>query len=163
MGKVTMLLTGLLVLGMSQSALASDDTRHTHGKHMHGPLHDEKMNDDMPGKMSGEGSFLVTKDIDGFVVSFHIMPAPKDMQQGGSHHLMIKVEKQGKVLSDLAVNTKVIHPNNQSESKMTMHMGDWYMTAYYLGHPGPHQVMVLFKTADGIKHFGGVNYYPADN
>jgi len=161
MHKITMMF-GLLVLLMSQSALASDDTRHTHGQHMHGPLHGEKMAADMPARMAAEGEFLVTRDIDGFAVSFHIMPAPKDRQKSGSHDLLIKVERQGKVLSDLAVNSKVIHPNNQSESKMTRRMGDWYMTAYDLGHPGPHQVMVLFKTADGIKHFGGVNYSPAD-
>ena len=41
---------------------------------------------------------------------------------------------------------------------MMMKMGDWYMAGYNLGHAGNHQVMVLFKTSDGKKHFGGVLY-----
>jgi len=52
----------------------------------------------------------------------------------------------------------VVHPNGKAESKMMMKMGDWYMAGYDLGHAGRHQVMVLFKTADGKKHFGGTFY-----
>jgi len=37
-------------------------------------------------------------------------------------------------------------------------MGDWYMAGYDLGHAGAHKVMVLFKTEDGQKHFGGITY-----
>ncbi|MDQ6972222.1 MAG: hypothetical protein Q9M30_06200 [Mariprofundaceae bacterium] len=156
-----------------QPAIASDETRHMHGHHMHGPMHGDKnnpcsMSGDMKDGMAGhhvEGNpaamkdaFRVKKDIDGFSVSFHIMKAPEGVAMGGSHHVMIKVEKQGAALTDLVVNSKVTHPNEQSESKMMMQMGDWYMAAYDLGHPGPHEVMVLFKTADGGKHLGGVAY-----
>jgi len=158
MKKATMI--GLLMLTMSQVALAGDATRKMHGHHMHGPMHAEKMSGDMQ-EMAGEGNFLITKNIDGFAVSFHVMPAPKDMEMGGSHQLMIKVEQKGRVLSDLEVNSKITHPNEQSESKIMKRRGDWYMAAYDLDHPGPHQVMVLFKTADGVKHYGGV-MYPAE-
>jgi len=80
------------------------------------------------------------------------------MQHGGTHNLMVKVEKDSKVLTNILVNSKVTHPNKESESKMMMKMGDWYMAGYDLEHKGPHQVMVLFKTQDGKKHFGGVTY-----
>jgi len=79
-------------------------------------------------------------------------------QDAPSHNVMIKIEKDGKAITDLVANSKATHPNGQSESKMMMQMGDWYMAAYDLGHPGQHQVMVLFKTADGVKHFGGIDY-----
>jgi len=82
------------------------------------------------------------------------------MQHGGSHNVMIKVEKDGKALTNLTANSKVMHPNGKSESKMLMKMGDWYMAGYDLDHSGQHKLMVLFKTADGAKHFGGV-LYPA--
>jgi len=107
------------------------------------------------------GMFLVKKNVDGYIVNFHAMKAKEAMQHGGTHNLMVKVEKYGKILTDLMVNSKVTHPNGKSESKMLMKMGDWYMTGYNLGHHGKHQLMVLFKTTDGKKHFGGV-YYPEE-
>jgi len=72
---------------------------------------------------------------------------------------MIKIERDGKALTGLAVNSKVKHPNGTSESKMLTKMGDWYMAGYDLGHEGAHQLMILFKTPDGEKHFGGV-FFP---
>lgn len=41
---------------------------------------------------------------------------------------------------------------------MLMKMGDWHMAGYDLNAPGKYQLMVLFKTSDGQKHFGGVHY-----
>lgn len=118
-----------------------------------------KHHSSMDEKMAGmKGAFLAQKQVDGYMVSFHIMKAPENMQHGGSHHVMIKVEKDGRLSGDIVVNSKVTHPNGESESKMMMKMGDWYMAAYDLGHPGPHQVMVLFKTADGTKHFVGIDF-----
>ncbi|GAV20259.1 hypothetical protein MMIC_P1223 [Mariprofundus micogutta] len=167
----------------------------------------DHMQGDMDKMKGTTSAFLVTKEIDGYTVSFHVMKAKEGMQHGGSHHsagvpngtavsrpqgegqdapshhsarqlngmasshpqgkgqdapshnLMAKVEKDGKALTDLVVNSKVTHPNNKSESKMLMKMGDWYMAGYDLGHEGQHQLMILFKTADGTKHFGGV-YFP---
>lgn len=108
---------------------------------------------DMPGML------LVKKEIDGYTVSFHAMKAKPGKEMGGSHDFMIKVEKNGAVVTDLIANSKVVHPNGESESKMMMKMGDWYMAGYDLGHKGRHQLMALFKTTDGVKHFGGI-YYP---
>lgn len=103
--------------------------------------------------------FLVEKEIDGYDVSFHVMKAKPGKEMGGTHDFMIKVEKDGKVLTDIVMNTKVKHPNGSSESKKAMKMGSWLMAGYDLGHKGKHQLMILFKTADGQKHKGGV-YYP---
>lgn len=139
-------------LGVAQSAWAHGDHEAMQGGQMHEDHHSHDM-----GEM--KGGFLVKKEIDGYQVSFHIMKAPAEMAKGGSHHLMIKIEKEGKVLNDLMVNSKAIHPNGESESKMLMRMGDWYMAAYDFGHEGQHQVMVLFKDRAGNKHFGGI-YYP---
>ncbi len=105
------------------------------------------------------GAMLEEKHtIDGYTVTFHVMPAEVGKEMGGSHDFMIKIEKDGKVLRDVVANSKVIHPTNQSESKMMMAMGDWLMAGYDLGHEGRHQLMVLFKTTDGAKHQGGVFY-----
>lgn len=99
--------------------------------------------------------------IDGYSVTFQITAAEKGQEMGGSHNVMIKVQKDGKALTDVAVNSKVIYPDGKAETKMMMGMGDWYMAGYDLGQAGKHQVMVLFKTADGAKHKGGI-YYPGD-
>jgi len=167
MKKLMIVTAVLLTIAATQPALASDGAHHDMNAGMHaGSQHTEHMHGDM-GKAKGmkgdmiqmKGAFLVIKEIDGYTVSFHAMKAKEGMQRGGTHNFMAKVEKDGKALTDLVVNSKVTHPNNKSESKMLMKMGDWYMAGYDLGHEGQHQLMVLFKTADGAKHFGGV-YFP---
>jgi Ni/Co efflux regulator RcnB len=181
MKKSIILITGIMAMAGTQAALASNDSHNMNGdmhSAMHGDQHKEAMKEHKHGNMGQmkgmkdhkqmkqddtgqmKGMFLVKKEIDGFTVSFHAMKAKEGMQHGGTHNLMVKVEKNGNALVDLAVNSKVTHPNSKSESKMLMKMGDWYMAGYDLGHEGQHQLMVLFKTADGSKHFGGV-YYPA--
>lgn len=108
-----------------------------------------------------EGMFLVKKQVDGYNVSLYVMKAKPGKKMGGSHDFMIKVEKDGKALTDIVMNTKVVHPSGQAEIKKTMKMGDWLMAGYDLGHSGEHQMMVLFKTADGEKHKTGI-YYPGN-
>jgi len=103
--------------------------------------------------------FSESKKINGYDVNFHIMKAMPGKEMGGTHDFMIKVEKDGEVLTNIKMNTKVVHPNGKSETKKTMVMGDWLMAGYDLGHKGKHQMMILFKTEDGEKHKGGV-YYP---
>jgi len=106
------------------------------------------------------GEMLEEKQaIDGYTVTFHVMKAQPGKEMGGTHDFMVKIEKDGKAITDLAVNSKAIHPDGRAESKMMMRMGDWYMTGYGLDHSGKHQLMVLFRTADGARHSGGV-YYP---
>ncbi|KAF0191473.1 MAG: hypothetical protein FD165_1807 [Gammaproteobacteria bacterium] len=101
------------------------------------------------------------QNIDGYLVTFHVMPAEPGKAMGGSHDVMIKVEQDGNVVGNVQINSKVVHPDDSSETKMMMNMGDWHMAGYDLGHAGQHQVMILFKTADGGRHKGGV-LYPAD-
>ena len=142
--------TGLMIamlIGGAQVALA-------HGNE-HNDIHNMEISN--PTK-NMKGGFLTTKEIDGYAVSFHIMEAATSMTKGDSHHLMIKIEQKGKTLNGLMANSKVVHPDGKSESKMLMKMGDWYMASYDFSHLGKHQVMVLFKTNDGKKHFGGVVY-----
>ena len=165
MKKAMILMAASLMLGAS-FASAHGDEEHMGGHHnpcsmqgmngMGGMQHMKGMN---PCSMHDmKGMFLKKKVIDGYEVSFHIMKAPEGMAHGGTHHLMVKVEHDGAIVGLQAVNSKIVHPNGKSESKMMMKMGDWYMAGYDLGHEGAHQVMVLFKTKDGKKHFGGVKY-----
>ncbi len=153
------------IVGISPAfASGNHEGMDAHHGTMNGGMDHEMGKGHMHGKITGQmkdhmnDMFLVKKEIDGYQISFHIMKAPDGMQHGGSHHFMFKAERDGKVLTDLRVNSKVSHPNGTSESKMMMRMGDWYMAAYNLGHPGKHQVMVLFKTSDGKKHFDGIDY-----
>ncbi|HHS83824.1 MAG TPA: hypothetical protein ENK38_02730 [Gammaproteobacteria bacterium] len=149
---LTLAFAGLLATG---SALAEQEHNHDHDKGMKHDDHAHGMHDQ---KQDG-GMFLEKKEIDGYTVSFHVMPAKKGMEHGGSHNLMIKIEQNGKALTDVKINSKVVHPNGKAETKPLMKMGDWYMNGYDLGHDGKHQLMILFKTADGKKHNAGV-YYP---
>ncbi|MBN0987080.1 hypothetical protein [Amphritea pacifica] len=125
----------------------------------HNNMSQETMNSSaMPQAMTGNQMFLEKKDIDGYTVSFHVMPAEEGMSHGGSHNLMIKVDKDGATVKGVQVNSKVVYPDGTEESKPLMAMGDWQMAGYDLKASGKHQLMVLFKTADGKKHFGGLHY-----
>ncbi len=161
-------LTGLLAITPIAFAAGEDD-HSDHGDHkMQSSMdhkshnsdhkkHDEADHKGHDSKMGG--MFLKKKEIDGYTVTFHIMQAKAGKEMGGTHNFMIKVERDGKVLSNIVMNTKVKHPSGKSETKKTMKMGDWMMAGYDLGHAGKHQMMILFKTADGKKHKGGI-YYP---
>ncbi len=132
-----------------------------------GLAHAHGAQDDASGENTGmamtqadmKGGFLVKKEIDGYQVSFHVMKAEKPSGHGAAYNFMIKIEKDGKTVTDAIVNSRAIHPVGESESRMMMKAGDWYMASYDLSHQGRHQLLVLFKTADGAKHFGGV-FYP---
>jgi len=171
MNKSIIMMAVISMIMAAQPSLASDD-----GHRMSGDMHENSMHSEhmQKGQMQGmqnqeqkkSGSMetmasmlLVKKEIDGFTVTFHAMKAREGMQHGGTHNFMAKVEKDGKALTDLTVNSKVKHPNGKTESKMLMKKGNWYMAGYDLGHEGQHQLMVLFKTTDGSKHFGGV-FFP---
>ena len=165
--KTTLSLIVAGIVGISPAlASGNHDGMDMHHEAMNADMHHEAGKGHMHGKMAGEmkgsanGMLLVRKVIDGYQASFHIMKSPEGMEQhGGDYHFMFKAEKDGKALTDLTVNSKITHPNGKSESKMMMKMGDWYMAGYDLSHQGQHQLMVLFKTADGKKHFGGI-FYP---
>ncbi|MBF0282715.1 MAG: hypothetical protein HQM07_09145 [Zetaproteobacteria bacterium] len=155
MKKFMMMTTAMMAMVMTQPLFAAGDTHPMHGATMdHAAMHGE-----MGNMNETTTKFLVKKMIDGYAVTFHVMAASSEMQHGGSHNVMVKIEKEGENLSKMPVNSKVIGPDGQSASKMLMKMGDWYMTGYDLNLVGEYQLMVLFKSADGQKHFGGV-YYP---
>ena len=145
---------------MFAGALASSGISYAEGgvSHEHSG-HGNHSSSSMNDKNHATKMFLIKKNIDGYDVSFHVMKAKKGMEHGGSHNLMIKVEQSGKIVSNVKINSKVVHPNGNTESKALMKMGDWHMNGYDLGHQGKHQMMILFKTPDGKKHKGGV-YYP---
>jgi len=135
-------------------AAGGDDHKHNHdaGDHPHdaGAQHDQHADMD--------GMFMVTKEVDGYAVSFHVMKAKPGKEMGGSHDFMIKIVKDGKALGDVVMNTKVVYPDGASETKSVMKMGEWYMAGYDLKEAGQHQLMILFKTADGNKHKAGLYY-----
>lgn len=158
--KKVVMIAGMMALASVQVVQANeghDMSGHDMKQHAQHTAHDgmkhEHQNMDMASNM-----FLEKKEVDGYTVSFHIMPAKDGMGHGGSHNLMVKVEQDGKALTNVLVNSKVFHPNNSSETKMLMKMGDWYMAGYDLGHAGKHGIMVLFKTADGKKHKASIYY-----
>ncbi len=145
----------------SEKGMGHDGMKHGDDHGMDG--HKEKDGHGMDGhgkeghKM--DGMFLKKKQIDGYAVSFHVMKPADGPSMGGTHHVMIKVEKDGKPVDGVVINSKVVYPDGESDSKKTMKMGSWYMAGYDMHDSGKHQLMILFKTPDGKKHKGGV-YYP---
>lgn len=156
-----MILTSLIALAVPMQTIYGHEhaAEHDHGDDHH---HDTNHSHDdghqheyaSPTMLSNQ-----TRSIDGYTVTFHVLKAVSGMEMGGSHHFMVKVEKDGKAVTDLKMNTKVKYPDGKAETKAAMKMDDWFMTGYDLGHEGKHQLMILFKTADGKKHKGGV-YFP---
>jgi len=106
--------------------------------------------------------FVARKGIDdGYVVIFHVMPAPEGMGYSRKYyHLMVSIVKDGMPLTGLQVYSDVKHPDgsSQKEEKM-MRMGDWYLTRYNLSHDlGRHWLTIHFE-ASGKKYTSGI-YYP---
>ena len=157
----TIALTSVLTLAAPiVIASGNHEGGHSHDepKAAHGHSHDDGHSHDNGGH-DDHKTFLKKKHIDGYDVTFHVMDAKDGMKMGDeSHHFMIKVEDKGKQLNNIKINSKVVFPNGKAESKMLMKMGDWYMAGYDLANHGKHQMMILFKTADGKKHSGGVYY-----
>ncbi len=156
MKKLTLIpVLATLLVFMSAVVQASEGHDHGHDDD-HSNMSGMKHNDHQDNHK--DEMFLVKKEVDGYDVSFHIMKTKAGKEMGGSHDFMIKVEKNGKALNNIAMNTKVVHPNGKEESKKVMKMGDWYMAGYDLGHEGKHQMMILFKTKGGQKHKAGIYY-----
>lgn len=148
----------MLVGGLSALLISTAVKAETADHAGHSMQNAETNHDSMSHGASENKMFLEKKEIDGYSVSFHVMAADEGMNHGGTHNLMIKIEQQGKVLKGVKVNSKVIYPDGSEESKALMSMGDWQMVGYDMQESGKHQLMVLFKTADGKKHFGGLYY-----
>jgi len=153
MKKIILLIAGL-TLGGTVVLAHGGEGHHMSDRMSDNPCAMQPMN---PCDTQAAG-FLKKEVIDGYDVSFHVVKAPEGMEQGGTHHVMVKVEQNNEIIVLKAINSKVTHPNGESESKMMMKMGDWYMAGYDFGHSGDHKVMILFKTEDGQKHFGGIVY-----
>lgn len=105
-----------------------------------------------------EGMFLKKKTIDEYTVSFSVTKVAPGMEHGGSHNLMVKVEQNGKAQILNKIFAKVILADGTAKKQSLFKMGDWYMNGFDLGSAGKHQLIILFKTADGAKHNGGVYY-----
>ena len=155
----TILVASLFSLGSTLALAAGDHAGgHDHDTKSDGHNHGDGGHDKHKNSVKGT-LYLKDKTIDGYGVTFHIMDAKDGMKMGDeTHHLMIKVKNKGKELNNIKVNSKVIFPDGKAESKMLMKMNGWYMAGYDLGNHGKHQMMILFKTADGKKHSGGVYY-----
>ena len=157
---VAMTLTSAVASSYVFAETGHSDKGHGHSHDTSAPANEHAGMDhgSMTASSASSKMFLEKRDIDGYSVSFHVMEATEGMNHGGSHNLMIKVEKDNAAITDLQANSKVVYPGGQDESKPLMKMGDWHMVGYDLKASGQHQLMVLFKTADGKKHFGGVHY-----
>ncbi|MBQ0784621.1 MAG: hypothetical protein KBT66_10345 [Amphritea sp.] len=150
------LIAGALSAFVISGGVLADESSHGHDAES---MPAKSMSHDSMESNTGQSQmFLEKKDIDGYTVSFHVMAAEEGMNHGGSHNLMIKVDQQGAAVKGVQMNSKVIYPDGTEESKPLMMMGDWQMAGYDLKDSGKHQLMVLFKTADGKKHFGGLYY-----
>jgi len=130
----------------------------TSGDEMKGMSGHEHMMHETSEADTKDEPYMVTKEVDGYTVTFHVMLAG-GMYHGGDYNLMIKVERDGKDTELSAINSKVFFPDGTSDSKMLMKMGGWYMNGYDLQGEERHGLMVLFKTADGEKHKASA-YYP---
>jgi len=145
----TVAIAGMLLL-FSPTLQAAETAGHPAANH-------DSMAMNMTSGMA-QAAFMKQETIDGYAVTFHVMKSTPGMEHGGSHNLMVKVEKDGSVQVLEKIMSKVIWPDGKSQQKPLFKMGDWYMNGYDLGSPGKHQLIILFKTADGTKHHGGVYF-----
>ncbi len=143
--------------GMGGGNHSSQQRAHNQGKRtLYGA---EQKGVEYPHVEGMQGLLFQQKKVDGYLLTFHIMKADNHEVIACTYRLMFKAEQNGRPVKNLIVNSRVAHPNSQSESKMMMQMGDWYATAYDLTHPGEHELRVLFKAKDGRMHAASITYF----
>ena len=147
--KITTLIISAILIGSSQL----QGTENTAHQEQNGQMENMNMNTQQEGEI-----FLEKRVIDGYDVQFHIMKVSPDLKLEGSHNFLVKIENKDEILGDVTINSKIIYPSDKSESKFLTKMGDWYMKDFTLDEEGKYQLIILFKTADGKKHKGGVYY-----
>ena len=146
-------IAGMLLI-FTPGLQAADHAGHSGSK-------DQAMDMNMPGmakEAPPQETFMKQEIIDGYTVTFHVMKSAPGMDHGGSHNLMVKVEKDGSGQILDKIMSKVIWADGTDQQKQLFKMDDWYMNGFDLGSPGQHQLIILFKTADGTKHNGGVYF-----
>lgn len=96
----------------------------------------------------------------GFEVIFNVMRVPEDMARDkDDYHLMVSIQKDGKVLHPLHVHSRVRHPNGTVDQADMTRVGNWYMARYNLSHEqGRHWITVQFDVS-GTKYSTGI-YFP---
>jgi len=114
-------------------------------------------------QMDHKHSFFVAREAisDGYEFIFHVMPAPEGEGFSRSrYHLMVSIEKDGHIMTDIHPYSSVKHPDGSVQAKTPMmQMGDWYMSLYNLSHgQGRHWLTVSFERS-GKTYSSGV-YYP---
>ena len=92
-------------------------------------------------------------------MSFHVVPVADGLRQGSTHSVMVKLERNGQLITDVKINSRVIFPDKTQQQKLLSRTGDWYTANYDMQGPTRHQIMVLFQTADGKIHRSGT-YFP---
>ena len=106
--------------------------------------------------------FVARKGLeDGYQVIMHIMPAPEGNGFSRSnYHLMVRVDRNGKVLHNLVLTSQVKHPDGTVRITRTMpQVGAWYIARYNLSHEqGRHWLSVTFEH-NGHRYETGT-YYP---
>lgn len=113
-------------------------------------------------EMKHEQGFIAIKGIeDDYSVIFHIMRAPlHDGYSRDEYHLMVSIEKDGKPIRKVKVQSTVRHPNGRIDDLTDMvQVGDWYLARYNLSHEqGQHRISVHFRI--GSKRYHAHILYP---
>lgn len=138
------LIAGLLMCGSGYAAVG-DHTRYTPPA--------------QPSYGSAPNTFQVTRQTAGYQVTFHVIPLEDGMRRDTGHSLMVKLERNGQIIRDAKVNSRVVFPDKSEGQQLMQRVGDWYTASYTMQGEVRHQLMILFQTADGKIHRSGT-YYP---
>ncbi len=106
-------LSSLVIAGTAQAGQTGHEDMNHDGMNQ-GAMNHGAMNHQ--GMTQGQGSapmFLEQRDINGYNVSFHVMPAAQGMNHGGTHNLMVKIEQGTNVVTELQANSKVVYPDGK--------------------------------------------------
>jgi len=110
----------LAALLFPMAAMAADGDMHgSMSDHdMSGMHHDmgNKMSGDIPMNGTSQDMFLKKAEVDGYTVSFHVMQNA-GRSNGGTHDMMVKVEKDDKPVVIVKANSKVITSDPRRNEK----------------------------------------------
>jgi hypothetical protein len=150
----TSLILGLAMLFITQACFSSDEDHAAHSEH--NEKHATENSDEQD--QASEHMFWKQQMVHGYQVTFHVMSADPEIDYGGTHYVMVKIDKDEQPQAGLEIQSQVTFPDGKKENKILKTRGDWYINGYDLGNEGTHQLHVSFTNPDGKPSQAEITY-----
>ena len=104
------------------------------------------------------GQLIHENHVAGFDLKFKLVDAKESVDDGGSHNLLVNIERNERTAHGLSVNARIDDQHGNVASKSMMQLGDWYLAGYDLSDEKRYVITVSFTAPDGRVHRSAIHY-----